>query len=483
MRRYVEVPAALVDEFSAIVGEEYAFHDTVTRWAYSRDASPLPPVPPALVLVPGSVEEVRQILMLANRHKIPIYPRSSGANLWGGAIPYLGGISLDMRRFNRILSIDEELFSCTCEPAVSFAVLQETLRNYKEGYYNLVSPEGAVASCIGGSFMAHGDGIGSALWGTQGDAVIGCKVVLPNGDVVVTGSAANPYARENAGGTGQFFRYAYAHDLTGLFCGSEGTLGVLVEVTTRIERLPARYGFATFEFDSVADACNTLYRARQERIQATFAALRERRSLEAVNPGSYPEAQLVYILEGDPVVVERQMEILRGIVRQHGGRESASEIAEKYWEKRFGLVPGGMYKLGSRALLPLHYPLGRMAWFYERIRETCEEIIVGQYNLAYFIGGFQINTAFVCYPTIMYLEQYPLQYETVMECARKTQERLLRLGGAPIEIGRLWAGCMRELGAHYDLIKTLKRAVDPNNIMSPGLLDLPIDDYEVAHAQ
>ncbi len=483
MPRYVELPPSLVEEFASIVGEGYAFHDTATRWAYARDASPLPGVPPALVLVPGTVQEVQEILILANRTKTPVYPRSSGANLWGAAIPYLGGISLDMRRFNRILSIDEELFSCTCEPAVTFAQLQETLRNYKEGYYNLVSPEGAVASCIGGSFMAHGDGIGSALWGTQGDAVIGCKVVLPNGDLVVTGSAANPHAQSMAGGSGQFFRYAYAHDLTGLFCGSEGTLGVLVEVTTRIERLPARYGFATFDFDNVADACNVLYRARQARIQASFAALRERRSLEAVNPGTYPEAQLVYIIEGDPVVVDRQMGILREIVAQHNGRESRAEIAEKYWEKRFGLVPGGMYKLGSRALLPLHYPLGKTAWFYERIREICEEIIVGEYNLAYFIGGFQINTAFVCYPTIMYLEQYPLQYETVMQCARKTQQRLLELGGAPIEIGRLWSGCMRQLGPHFELIKTLKRAIDPNNIMSPGLLDLPIDDYEVTRAQ
>lgn len=469
------VNSALRRELVAIVGDDYVLDDPAALWVFAKDASPLPPSLPDVVVSPGGPEEVALVLALANRTLTPVYPRSSGSNLWGGCIPSRGGIVLDLRRMNRILSVDEECFSCTVEPAVTFAALNDALARHKEGYYNLVSPEGAATACIAGSFVAHGDGIGSGLWGTQGDAVIGCKVVIPSGDIVVTGSAASPNAARTAGGSGQFFRYAYANDLTGLFCGSEGTLGVVVEITTRIERIPARYGFAAFDFASVEDACKVLYLARQERIQANFAALREKKSMEAVRPGEYPDAQLIYILEGDDTIVEHQLSRLRELAKKCGGIEDDSTKAQTYWEKRYSLVPGGMYKLGSRALLPLHYPLGKMAWYYREIRDICETVIAQKYQLAYFIGGFQIDTAFVCYPTVMFLEQYPQQYPKVMECAREAQEALLDLGGAPIQIGSLWGRYMPRLGPHFELLRRIKRAIDPNNIMSPGLLGFEPD--------
>lgn len=465
---------SLKRQLEAIVGPEYVWDDPASRWIYARDASPLPPAYPDFVVAPGNVEEVQEVLRLANRTATPVYTRCSGSNLWGGCIPVAGGLVLDLRRLNRILSIDPELFSCTVEPAVTFAQLQEALSRH--GYYNLVTPEGAASACVGGSFVAHGDGIGSALWGSQGDAVLGCRVVLPSGEVVTTGSAANPEAAAVAGGSGQFFRYAYANDLTGLFCGSEGTLGVVVEITLRIERLPERYGFAAYGFERAEQACRVLYRARQRRLAANFAALRERASLAAVQPGDYPDAQLIYILEGDAPVVEYQLEVLDRLVTEEGGIPLPPKLAEDYWEKRFSLVPGMMYKLGSRALLPLHYPLGRLPWYYQRIRELCDELITRRYGLAYFLGGFQVGTCFVCYPTIMFLEQYPEQYETVTKCARETQAALLKLGGAPIQIGRLWSGAMVALGEHYRLLKKLKETIDPHNIMNPGLLDFPLSE-------
>ncbi len=454
-----------------ITGEKYIYDHPSLLELYTRDASPLAGYLPELVLAPGTQEEVIAIVKLANEESIPLYPRNLGSNLWGGAIPMAGGIVLDLRRLNKIKHIDEELFSCTVETSVTMAQLNSALT--QRGFYNLVAPEGGACSCIGGSFLGHGDGIGSGLWGTQGDAVIGCKVVLPTGKVVVTGSAANPMAAENAGGSGQFFRYAFGHDLTGLFAGSEGTLGILLEVTTRIEKLPQKYGYISLEFSRTEDACDLLYQARLKRIPLNFAALRERSSLEALRPGiSHPEAQLICILEGDSLIVNYYKETLIDLAKEHDGREGDHNAAIHFWEKRFSLVPGSMYKLGSRVLLPLHYPLGRLAWFYARIRQVCEEIIREKFNFAYFIGGFQINTAFVCYPVILFLEQYPAQYEKVAECSRQVKEALINLGGAPIQIGRLWWESMEQLGDHFSLIQTIKKAVDPNNIMAPGLMGL-----------
>lgn len=455
--------------FAAIVGPGDAEDDPAARWMYARDASPFPPREPDLILRPATTEQVRAIVRLATAEGVPIYPRSSRVNLWGGAIPLQGGIVLDMARMNRVLSVDPELFSCTVEPGATVHKVVETLA--KRGFYNLVSPEGALASAIGGSFLCHGDGIGSALWGTQGDAVIGCKVVLPDGDLVVTGSAANPASPRETGTSGQFFRYGFANDLTGLFAGSEGTLGVLVELTLRIEKLPERYGYAAYNFARVEDACDVLYEARLARVPANFAALRDQRSMRAVNPTvEHPPAQLVYILEGDSVVVEHYLNKLGEMVGRHGGEVGDSGIAETYWRKRFSLIPGGMYKLGARLLLPLHYPLGQLGKFYRRVQSLCESVVAGKYGLPYFIGGFQIGTAFVIYPTLMYLEQYPEQYARVMACGQEMKRALLELGGAPIELGRLWGDTLSGLGSHYELLKRIKRAVDPRNIMNPGIL-------------
>lgn len=455
--------------FAAIVGPDQAEDDAAARWLYAKDASPFPPAEPDLILRPDSTAEVQAIVRLCTAHRIPLYPRSSGANLWGGSIPRHGGIVLDLRRMDRILSIDPELFSCTVQPGATLLSIQAALA--ERGFYNLVSPEGARSSAIGGSFLCHGDGIGSALWGTQGDAVIGCRVVLPDGEVITTGSAANPAAPPQTGSSGQFFRYAFANDLTGLFCGSEGTLGVLTEVTLRIEPLPQTYGFYSFNFDSAEAACTVLYQARLARVPANFAALREQRSMAAVNPtAAHPAAQLVYILEGDAPVVAHYGARLTAIVRTHGGTDAGPGPAERFWHKRFSLTPGGMFKLGARVLLPLHYPLGQLPRFYAEVRRISEAIIAGKYGLPYFIGGFQIGTAFVAYPTIMYLEQYPEQYRQVMACATEMKAALLDLGGAPIELGLLWAEAMPRLGSHYELLKTIKRAVDPGNIMNPGIL-------------
>lgn len=468
-----------------ITGEKHAYDHPSVLELYTRDASPLAGYLPELVLVPGTENEIIDIVKVANEEGIPLYPRNLGSNLWGGAIPMAGGIILDLRRLNRIKHIDEELFSCTAETSVTMAQLNNALT--ARGFYNLVAPEGGACSCIGGSFLGHGDGIGSGLWGTQGDAVIGCKVVLPTGEVVVTGSGANPNAAEHAGGSGQFFRYAFGHDLTGLFAGSEGTLGVLLEVTTRIEKLPQKYGFIALEFSKTEAACDLLYEARLRRIPLNFAALRERASLEALRPGSkHPEAQLVCILEGDNPIVDYSTRILLELARQHGGWEGDHNASLHFWNKRFSLVPGSMYKLGSRVLLPLHYPLGRLAWFYGRIRQVCEEIIRKKFNFAYFIGGFQINTVFVCYPVILFLEQYPAQYEKVAACSREVKEALVELGGSPIQIGRLWWEAMGQLGEHFSLIEKIKKAVDPNNIMAPGIMGLSAgreDDYGVLAGQ
>ncbi|HAP31807.1 MAG TPA: hypothetical protein DCQ14_01935 [Firmicutes bacterium] len=454
-----------------IAGEKYVYDHPSLLELYTRDASPLEGYLPELVIVPGNEQEIVAIVKLANEEGIPLYPRNLGSNLWGGAIPIAGGIVLDLRRLNKIKHIDEELFSCTAETGVTMAQLNDALT--ARGFYNLVAPEGGACSCIGGSFLGHGDGIGSGLWGTQGDAVIGCRVVLPTGEVVVTGSGTNPKAAERAGGSGQFFRYAFGHDLTGLFAGSEGTLGILLEVTTRIEKLPEKYGFVSLAFSRTEDACDLLYQARIQRIPLNFAALRERASLEALRPGTaHPEAQLICILEGDRFIVDYGTKTLLELARQHNGWEGDHNASLHFWNKRFSLVPGSMYKLGSRVLLPLHYPLGRLAWFYPRIRRVCEEIIKQKFNFAYFIGGFQINTVFVCYPVILFLEQYPAQYKKVTECSREVKEALIDLGGSPIQIGRLWWEAMGQLGDHFALIGKIKKAVDPNNIMVPGMMGL-----------
>jgi FAD/FMN-containing dehydrogenase len=460
-----------------IVGLENVSNKKYVRLCYSRDSSSLPGKLPDIVVQPCSTEEIQEILKLANDTKTPVYARGSGSGLWGGTIPYKAGIVLNCAaRFNRFIKLDKKTLTCLVEPGIDFGTLEAVL--IKDGFREHVAPEGGLSGTVGGHWITHGLGIGSAIYGNQGDAVIGIEVVLPNGEVVRTGSQMNPNAH------GDFFRYSYCNDLTGLFCGSEGTLGVVTKLAIKVEKVPEDRGYTTFGFPDLELAGNALLKMRTEGLNMIFATLRPRKGLQLVSGKPWPhEGTLMIIIEGPSWRVSKEIEIASSICSEEKGVYLGPDMAKSYWMDRFRHGPAGMYKVGSRHILPVIIPLGELGYYYKKIQEIMEDVcykygFVREYPLlgrvaSYVIGAYGADRAWVAFPNILYQEWNPDEWPEKLHIASsEVKTRFIECGIVPYRLGTMWPNAFRNTGAPYQLVKTIKNAVDPNGIMNPGIIDL-----------
>ena len=214
-----ETVSKLVNELQAIVGEGNATDDLAICTSYSRDQHWhfVPAKNPAYVVRPGTKEEVRSVLMLANKHKIPVIPYSTGINVRGLTIPvHDGSILLDLSRMNRILEINPEMKTATVEPGVTFGMLLEQTRKHK---LRPAFPDAPLTVSVLANYYLRGIYQTSATDGH--DHTISYEMILPNGEILKTGSRAlseMPY-----------FRYGVGPDFAGMFCAHPGTCGVVTE--------------------------------------------------------------------------------------------------------------------------------------------------------------------------------------------------------------------------------------------------------------
>ncbi|RLI50925.1 MAG: hypothetical protein DRP09_19655, partial [Candidatus Thorarchaeota archaeon] len=210
-----------------VVGERRVTDKDFDLVAYSRDLSPAQQKLPTHVVLPESREEIQQILRIANEHDVPVYIRGGGTSHWDAYLAQEPGIMLDMGRMNKIVDINERDLVATVQPNCTWAKLDSALR--EKGLTYLCSEAGGPAMTVGGSIMKAGSGPHStAKFGFHGNQdVVTLEMVLPNGDIVQTGSAAWPSA-------GKFERQCLGPDLAGMFIGAEGILGVCTELSVRI---------------------------------------------------------------------------------------------------------------------------------------------------------------------------------------------------------------------------------------------------------
>lgn len=457
----------LARQIEPIVGANNVSNKPWIAWAYSKDASVVEGAVPSVVVMPKTTEEVQAIMKLANDTKTPVFPRGSGTALWG-AVPVKGAIVIDTARLNHVKEIDDETLVCVTEPGITFGELDAIL--HKRGYRFLVAPENAQSGTIGGHFASHGTGTGSATYGYQGDCVLGLKVVLPNGELLATGSGLHPHKPRH------FCRYAYANDLTGLFCGSEGTLGTIVEVALKIERLPEAMDWATFRFDDWESACEAGMMVRRARIPCLHLFMGNFAPLDILDPKGAPHDPIRtnFTIEGDRDCIGIHKKRLIDICQEYG--EYLGEgPARNSWMERWRTM-GVMFTLGVRAMIPYLVPFGKGAAVF------CKDIDKASYELTekykeyklnvFFVAGFGVDRGWLFANNVIYDESDPIQHQKAREALREIQDRAYELGAVPYRVGTYWAKDMQELGLYYDVLKKVKDVLDPNHIMSPGVLGL-----------
>src|SRR5690606_14486141 len=238
------LPPQGVAEFKQAFGARFVTSDAV-RAHHGRDESPYPACLPDAVVFPRDADEVAHAVRLCDRYRVPVIPFGAGSSLEGHVLPIEGGITLSMAEMNRIISLQPEDFTATVQPGVTRTQVNDALRD--TGLFFPIDP-GADAS-IGGMAATRASGTNAVRYGTMRENVVSLKVVTAKGEIIRTGSRA----RKSSAG----------YDLTRLFVGSEGTLGIIVEVTLRIHPRPEDVTAAVCNFPTLADAVQSVVEIMQ----------------------------------------------------------------------------------------------------------------------------------------------------------------------------------------------------------------------------
>jgi glycolate oxidase len=243
-----QITPAIIDQFKAIVGEQYLLNDAENINKYGRDETENLFYAPDIIVKPRSAQEISALLKICNQHLIPVTPRGAGTGLTGGALPNFGGLVISMERFNSILEIDERNLQVTTEPGVITEVLQNTVK--EKGLFYPPDPASKGSCFIGGNISENSGGPKAVKYGVVKDYVLNLEVVLPTGEIIWTGS--------------NVLKNATGYNITQLIVGSEGTLGIVTKIVLRLIPHPKYDLLLLAPFNSLekaSEAVSAIFRA------------------------------------------------------------------------------------------------------------------------------------------------------------------------------------------------------------------------------
>ena len=452
-----EVPAALIAALQTQFGDRFSTAMAV-REQHGRDESSFQVPPPAGVVFAESTADVAAAVALANQHHVPVIPFGVGSSLEGHLLAVQGGISLDVSRMNKVLSINAEDLTVTVQPGVTRKQLNEEIKS--TGLFFPIDP-GADAS-IGGMSATRASGTNAVRYGTMRDNVLALEVVTASGEVIRTGSRAK---KSSAG-----------YDLTRLFVGSEGTLGVITEVTVKLYPLPEAVSAAICSFPSLEAAVHTTIQTIQLGVPIARVELIDVNSVRLVNNYSKltlkEQPLLLMEFHGSPASVKEQAETVQAIASDNGGESfewaSTPEERTRLWTARHNSYFAAVQsRPGCRCIsTDTCVPISRLAdCLLDSVAEADASGI--PYFLVGHVGDGNFHFGYLIDPNSAE------ERATAEALNHKLVSRALSLEGTCT--GEHGIGLhkidflLNEAGAGaVEMMRTLKRALDPNNIMNPG---------------
>ncbi len=453
-----EVPQALLDALAQRFGANCSTAQIV-REQHGRDESAFTTVPPpAAVVFAESTQDVADAVALAAQYKVPVIPFGVGSSLEGHLLAVQGGISLDVGRMNRVLSINAEDLTVTVQPGVTRKQLNEEIKS--TGLFFPIDP-GADAT-IGGMSATRASGTNAVRYGTMRENVLALEVVTASGEVIRTGTRAK---KSSAG-----------YDLTRLMVGSEGTLGVITEVTLRLYPLPEAVSAAVCSFPSIEAAVQTTIAIIQMGVPIARVELIDSNTVRMVNAyaklGLNESPMLLMEFHGSPNGVQEQAQTVQEIASEHGGQSfewaTTPEERTRLWTARHNAYFAAIQsRAGCRAIsTDTCVPISRLAdCLLDSVAEADASGL--PYFLVGHVGDGNFHFGYLIDPNI------PAERETAEKLNHQLVQRALALEGT----------CTGEhgIGLHkmdflltetghgaVDMMRTIKRALDPHNIMNPG---------------
>lgn len=442
-----------------IVGEENFTDQLEELVPYSYDASMNVHRPNAAVW-PETTEQVSEIVKFANEHKIPVVPRGAGTSLSGGAIPIHGGIIIDLSKMNRILEMSIENRYIRVQAGVVCDDLNRELA--KHGFNFPPDPSSSSVSTIGGNVGANAGGIKGAKYGTTRDYVLGLQVVLPTGEVMRTGSKT--------------MKCVSGYDLSKLFVGSEGTLGVITEVTLKINPIPRHAMTAVATYFKLEDAGKAISQTMTSGIIPSVMEILDKVTLISIKENTdidLPEAEAMILTETDGYTweeVEAQMEVVLSILKQNNPSliKTAKDEKERLnlWKARKSAYATLARVSTSFVLDDVTVPISRIPELLVGIQEIAQRhgTVVATFGHA---GDGNLH------PQILYNEYDPEQVAKT----ERVEEEIFRLavslegtltGEHGIGLSKANYMTLEHDPVEMALMRKIKKTLDPNNIMNPG---------------
>jgi D-lactate dehydrogenase (cytochrome) len=454
------IPAAkinpVIERLRALLGERVATGMAV-REQHGRDESYHQAHAPDVVVFPESTEEVQAIVRICAETATPVIPFGTGTSLEGQVAALHGGVCVDLTRMKRVIVVNIADLDCTVEPGVTRKELNAHLRD--TGLFFPIDP-GADAS-IGGMTATRASGTNAVRYGTMRENVLALTVVLPDGRAIRTSRRA----RKSAAG----------YDLTRLYVGSEGTLGVITEITVKLYGVPEAMSSAVCSFVSLEGAVNAVIQTIQSGVPIARIELLDDVQLDAINKYAkldYPVRPTLFLeFHGSTASVQEQAETVQAIAAEHGGADfqwtTKPEERSKLWQARHdaAYAAKALRTNGKLWATDVCVPVSRLA---ECILETKKDIeqsfipapIVGH------VGDGNFHLAMVLDAT------KPEDFEEATRLNDRLVMRALAMEGTCTGEHGVGYGKIQFLTAEHgdalSVMRVLKKALDPQNIMNPG---------------
>jgi D-lactate dehydrogenase (cytochrome) len=457
MNKAREFDQSVLTELKALLGDRVSTSAAV-REHHGKDESYFPYALPDVVVFVRSTEEVKDVVDICRRHRVPMIPYGVGTSLEGHILAVHGGVCIDLSQMNQVLTVHEEDLDAVVQAGVTRKQLNEHIKH--TGLFFPVDP-GADAT-LGGMAATRASGTNAVRYGTMRENVLSLKVVLADGRIIQTSRRAK--------------KSAAGYDLTRLFVGSEGTLGIITEVTVRLYPVQEAMSAAVCAFDSVDGCTNTVIQTIQSGIPIARCDIVCELTVAAINKfkkTNYRVAPTVFFeFHGSKTSVVEQAEAVQAIAKEHGGRDfvwaTKPEERTQLWQARHDAYFACLQiRPGSRAVsTDVCVPISRLA---ECVHETMEDVksYFAPVPLLGHIGDGNFHLMLLVDPN------KPEETEIAKTFNKRLVERALRLEGTctgehGVGLGKM-ASMQMELGDDVvDVMRDIKKVFDPHNLMNPG---------------
>lgn len=448
--------ATAIDVLKQRFGEQLKTSQAL-REQHSHTTTYIPSQLPDAVIFAKSTQDVQEVVRVCAEYKVPVIPFGTGTSLEGGVNAPAGGISIDVNDMNQILAVNAEDLDCIVQPGVTREALNDYLRD--TGLFFPIDP-GANAS-LGGMAATRASGTNAVRYGTMRENVINVTAVMPDGRIVKTGNRS----RKSSAG----------YDLTRLIVGSEGTLGVICELTLRLHGVPERISAGVCQFETVDGACQTTILSMQVGLPMARIELLDALQMDMINSYSgldYASKPTLFVeFHGSNDAVQEQIEMFNSFASEFGGGEiqwaDTTEARNKLWKARHDAYHSTMaWRPGHQGVATdACVPISRLA---DCISETLEDVeslglvapIIGHVG----DGNFHV--------TPLFKPDDAEEVKKVEELIERLNARAISMEGTCTGEHGIGQGKRRfirlEHGEGADVMMALKKALDPDNIMNPG---------------